>query len=136
VKDIEDPGERAFTIIRRIIDGNRKEFHLPARPVSENKHLDALADIISFCPIVVKNLTQRTVSNMIGLIYAATGYSLSKEDLRDMVRNIVRVESRLQNMGLDANDHSPLPPPGKSQITDILRKEERNNEPVIHWTTS
>jgi len=76
---IEDQGEKAFVILRRIIEGSRKEFHLPARPVSENKHLDALADIISFCPIVVKRLTQRTVSSMIDLIYAATGYSLPRK---------------------------------------------------------
>jgi aldehyde:ferredoxin oxidoreductase len=116
---IEDQGEKAFVILRRIIEGSRKEFHLPARPASENKHLDTLADIISFCPIVVKHLTQRTVSNMINLIYSATGYFLSKEDLRDMVRNIVRVESRLQNMGLDANNLSPLPLPGESKTNEI-----------------
>jgi aldehyde:ferredoxin oxidoreductase len=133
---IEDQGEKAFVILRRIIEGSRKEFHLPARPVSENKHLEALADIISFCPIVVKHLTQRTVSNMIDLIYATTGYSLSKEDLRDMVRNILRVESRLQNMGLDSNDHSPLPHPGESQTSEILRREERNHESTAQRTTS
>jgi aldehyde:ferredoxin oxidoreductase len=135
-EDIEDPGEKAFVILRRIIEGSRKEFHLPARPASENKHLDALADIISFCPIVVEHLTQRTVSNMIDLIYAATGYFLSKEDLRDMVRNIVRVESRLQNMGLDANDHASLPHPGESQTSKILRREERNHESTVQRSTS
>jgi aldehyde:ferredoxin oxidoreductase len=134
---IEDPGEKAFMILQRIIiEGSRKDFHLPARPASENKHLDTLADIISFCPIVVKQLTQRTVSNMIDLIYAATGYFLSKEDLRDMVRNIVRMESRLQNMGLDANDHAPLPHPGESQTSKILRKEEHNHESTAQRSTS
>jgi aldehyde:ferredoxin oxidoreductase len=132
----EDPGEKAFMILQRIINGGRKEFHLPARPASENKHLDALADIISFCPIVVKHLTQRTVSNMIDLIYSATGYFLSKEDLRDMVRNILRVESRLQNMGLDANGHLPLPRPGESQTSELFRREERNNESAAERTTS
>jgi hypothetical protein len=135
-EDIEDQGEKAFVILRRIIEGSRKEFHLPARPASENKHLDTLADIISFCPIVVKHLTQRTVSNMIDLIYAATGYFLSREDLRDMVRGIVKMESHLQNMGLDANEHSSLPPPGKSQISEILRREECNNESTDQRTTS
>jgi aldehyde:ferredoxin oxidoreductase len=133
---IEDQGEKAFFILRRILEGSRKEFHLPARPVSENKHLDTLADIISFCPIVVKHLTQRTVSNMIDLISSATGYFLSKEDLRDMVRNILRVESRLQNMGLDTNDHSPLPHPGESQTSEILRKEVHNNGSAAERTTA
>jgi hypothetical protein len=136
IEHIEDQGEKAFVILRRIIEGNRKEFYLPARPASENKHLDALADIISFCPIVVKHLTQRTVSNMINLIYSATGYFLSKEDLRDMVRNILRVESRLQNMGLTANKYSPLPHPGESQTSEILKREERNNESTAERVTS
>lgn len=133
---IEDQGEKAFVILRRIMEGSRKEFHLPTRPVSENKHLDALADIISFCPIVVKQLNQRTVSNMIDLIYAATGYSLSKEDLRDKVRSILQMESRLQNKGAYANDNSPLPPRGEGQISEILRREERNNESTAQRTTS
>jgi hypothetical protein len=135
-ENIEDQGEKAFIILQRIMHGSRKEFPLPSRPASENKHLDTLADIISFCPIVVKHLTQRTVSNMIDLIYAATGYFLSKEDLRDMVRNILRVESRLQNMGLDAHDHSPLSHPGESHPNEIMRREERNNESIVHRTTS
>jgi aldehyde:ferredoxin oxidoreductase len=133
---IEDPGEKAFMILQRIMNGGRKEFHLPARPASQNKHLDTLADILSFCPIVVKHLTQRTVSNMIELIHAATGYLLSKEDLRDMVRNIVRVESRLQNMGLDADDPSSLPHPGESKTSEILTREERNHESTAERTTS
>jgi aldehyde:ferredoxin oxidoreductase len=134
---IEDPGEKAFMILQRIImEGSRKDFHLPARPASENKHLEALADIVSFCPIVVEQLTQRTVSNMIDLIYAATGYYLSKEDLRDMVRNILRVESRLQIMGLDTNDHSSLPHLGEGQKSEILRREEGNHEPIVLWTTA
>jgi hypothetical protein len=53
-----------------------------------------------------------------------------------MVRNILRVESRLQNMGLDANDHSPLPRPGESQTSEILKREERNNESTAERTTS
>jgi len=135
-EDIDDPGEKAFILLRRIIEGNRKEFHLPARPASENKHLDTLADIISFCPIVVKHLTQRTVSNMIDLIYAATGYFLSKEDLRDMVRNILRVESRLQNKEHNLNNQSSISPLKEGQINKIQRKEEGNNESIAHRTTS
>jgi len=73
---------------------------------------------------------------MIDLIYAATGYSLSKEDLRDMVRNILRVESRLQNMGLEANDHSPLPQAGENHTSEILRREEPNNESTVQRATS
>jgi aldehyde:ferredoxin oxidoreductase len=136
MENIADQGEKAFFILRRIIESSGKEFRLPARPASENKHLEALADIVSFCPIVVEQLTQRTVSNMIDLIYAATGYFLSKEDLRDMVRNILRVESRLQNMGLNANDHSPLPHSGEGQTIEIPRREERDNESTAERSTS
>ena len=136
MEQIEDQGEKAFFILRRIMEGSGKKFHLPARPASENKHRDTLADIISFCPIVVKHLTQRTVSNMIDLIYSATGYSLSKEDLRDMVRNILRVESRLQSMGLDANNHSPLRQTGESQTSEILKREELKHESTAQRTTS
>jgi hypothetical protein len=81
MESIEDQGEKAFVILNRIINGSGKEFHLAAPIVPENKDLDVLADIISFCVIVVKHLNLRTISNMIDLIYAATGYSLSKEDL-------------------------------------------------------
>jgi aldehyde:ferredoxin oxidoreductase len=135
-ENIEDQGEKAFIILHRIIDGSGEEFHLAAPLVSKNKDLDVLADILSFCLIVVPHLNQKTVSNMIDLIYAATGHSLSKEDLRDTVWNILRVESRLQNMGLDANDHSPLPHPGESQTSEILRREEHNNESTAERTTS
>jgi len=135
-EDIEDQGEKAFVILHRIIDGSRKEFHLTAPPVSKNKDLDVLADIISFCLIVVKHLNLRTVSNMIDLICAATGYSPSKEDLRDKVRNILQMESRLQNKGHDLSEASPLTHLGEGQISEILRREEGNNESIAPWTTS
>ena len=97
-ENIEDQGEKAFAILQRIINGSRKEFHLEAPPVSKNKDIDVLADIISFCLIVVTHFNLKTASNMIDLIYAATGNSLSKEDLRDIVGNILQMESHLQNI--------------------------------------
>jgi aldehyde:ferredoxin oxidoreductase len=132
-ENIEDRGEKAFAILQRIINGGRKEFHLAAPPVPENKDLDVLADIISFCLIVVKHLNLRTVSNMIDLIYAATGYSLSKEDLRDIMHNILKMESRLQNNELHLSEEPSL---GEGHISKTLRREERDNESIVHWTTS
>jgi hypothetical protein len=70
---------------------------------------------------------------MIDLIYAATGYSLSKEDLRDTVRNILQLESRLQNK---LTDESSLPPLGGGQISEILRREKDSNESIAPWKTS
>jgi aldehyde:ferredoxin oxidoreductase len=136
MEHIEDRGEKAFFILDRILNGSRKEFHLAAPPVSKNKDLDVLADIISFCLIVVTHLNPRTVSNMIDLICAATGYSLSKEDLRDKVRKILQMESRLQNKEHHLNDKSPFPDLEEGQISEILRREEGNNESIVSWTTS
>jgi len=136
MEHIEDQGEKAFFILHRILNGSRKEFHLTAPPVSKNKDLDVLADIISFCLIVVTHLNLRTVSNMIDLICAATGYSPSKEDLRDKVRNILQMESRLQNKEHHLNNKSPFPDLGEGQISEILRREEGNNESIVPWTTS
>jgi aldehyde:ferredoxin oxidoreductase len=106
MEQIEDPGEKAFVMLQRIIDGSKKEFHFAPLPVSKNKHLDVLADIISFCLIVVPYLNQRTVSNMIDLIHGATGFTFAKEDLRDRVRAILQMEARLQNK---LTDESSLP---------------------------
>lgn len=134
--DIWDQGEKAFAILHRIINGNKNGFHLSAPPLSENEDLDVLADIISFCTIVVNRLNLMTVSNIIDLIDAATGYAPSKEDLRNTVWNILQMESRLQNNGLSLNDKSSLPHLGEGQISEILRREERSNESVIHRTSS
>jgi aldehyde:ferredoxin oxidoreductase len=136
MESIEDQGEKAFVILNRIINGSGKEFHLSAPLVPENKDLDVLADIISFCVIVVKHLNLRTISNMIDLTYAATGYSLSKEDLRSTIWNILQMESRLQNKKLNLSDESLSPHLEKGQISEILKREERNNESIVHWKTS
>jgi aldehyde:ferredoxin oxidoreductase len=136
MEHIEDQGEKAFVILQRIINGSGKEYHLAAPPVSKNKDLDVLADIISFCLIVVSHLNLRTISNMIDLIYAATGYSLSKEDLRDTVWNILQMEFCLQDKGLHLSDESPFSRLGGGQISEILRREEGNNESVAPRTTS
>jgi aldehyde:ferredoxin oxidoreductase len=133
----EDQGEKAFLILHRIINkGSRKEFHFAAPLVSGNEDLDVLADIISFCLIVVNRLNLMTVSNMIDLIHAATGHVLSKEDLRDTIWNILQMESRLQNKGFYLTEESPLPHLGEGQISEILRREERNNESIAHRTAS
>ncbi len=134
--DIGDQGEKAFVILHRIINRSKNGFHLIAPPVSENEDLDVLADIVSFCMTVVNRLNLMTLSNMIDLIYAATGYALSKEDLRDTVWNILRMESCLQNNGLHLSDKSSLPPMGEGQISEILRREERSNESIVHRTAS
>jgi aldehyde:ferredoxin oxidoreductase len=133
---IEDQGEKAFAILHRIIKSDKKEFQPVATPVSENEDLDVLADIISFCLIVVNRLNLMTVSNMIDLIHAATGYALSKEELRDTISNILRMESRLQNKELDLTDESSLPLLGEGQINEILKREERNNESIAHRASS
>jgi aldehyde:ferredoxin oxidoreductase len=86
--------------------------------------------------IVVNRLNLMTVSNMINLIHAVTGYALSKEDLRDTIWNILQMGSRLQNKGLYLTDESSLPPLGEGQISEILRREERNNESIAHRTSS
>jgi aldehyde:ferredoxin oxidoreductase len=134
--DIEDQGEKVFAILRRMINGGKKEFHLSAPPASENEDLDILADIVSFCMIVVNRLNLMTVSNITDLINGATGYALTIEDLQDTISNIRQMESRLQNKKLHWNDQSTLLPLGKGQISQILRKEERRNVSVSNRTAS
>jgi len=133
--DIEDQGEKAFVILHRIMNGSKNGFHLSALPVPENEDLDVLADIISFCVIVVNRLNLMTVSNIIDLIHAATGYALPKEDLRDIVQDILQMEARLQNKGLCQSD-KPLSLLGEGQISEILKREECNNESTVHGTAS
>ena len=113
---IWDQGEKAFLILQRIVNGSRKEFLPSGFPLPENEDLDVLADIVSFCTIVVNRLNLMTVTNMIDLIEAATGYALSKENLRDIVREIVRKESGLQNKEFYVNDKSSLSNLGEGQI--------------------
>ena len=119
-----------------MINGGKKEFHLSVPPASENEDLDILADIVSFCMIVVNRLNLMTVSNIIDLINGATGYALTIEDLQDTISNIRQMESRLQNKKLHWNDQSTLLPLGKGQISQILRKEERRNVSVSNRTAS
>ncbi len=133
---IEDQGEKAFFILRRLINSPNKEFHFAASRLSENEDLDVLADILSFCLIVVNRLNLMTVSNMIDLIHAATGYALSKEDLRETIWNILQMESRLQNKRPYPADESSLHRFSEGQITEILRKEKHPDEPITHRTAS
>jgi len=114
-----DQGEKAFVILDRIIHDGKNGFHLTVPAPSENEDLDVLADIIPFCTIVVNRLNRMTVSNMIDLINAATGYALSVEGLRDTVSNILRMESRLQN---GAPRAKPVVPPLKYPPTPRLRR--------------
>jgi aldehyde:ferredoxin oxidoreductase len=134
--NIWDGGEKAFAILHRIIEGSKDGFRLSVSPVSENDDLDVLADIIPFCTIVVNRLNLMTVTNMIDLIHAATGYALSKEDLQDIVRNILRMESILQNKGGYWSDKSSLPQMREGQISNMPEREEHNHEPIVHRTTS
>ena len=134
--EIEDQGEKAFALLRRIIDGGKKEFHLSAPPASENEDLDILADVVSFCMIVVNRLNLMTVSNIIDLINGATGYALTIDDLQDTISNIRQMESRLQNKKLHWNDQSTLLHLEKGQISQILRKEDRRNVSISNRTAS
>lgn len=134
--DIWEQGEKAFAILHRITHGSKNGFHFSVPPLSENEDLDVLADIISFCMIVVNRLNLMTVSNIIDLIDAATGYALSIEDLRDTVWNILQMEYRLQNKGPYLNNQPCLSRMGEGQISEILRREERNNESIAHQTSS
>jgi len=134
--DIEDPGEKAFALLRRMIDGSKKEFHLSVPPASENEDLDILADVVSFCMIVVNRLNLMTVSNIIDLIHGATGYAVTIKDLQETVSNIRQTESRLQNKRLHWNDQSTLLQLGKGQISQILKKEEHRNVSITDRTAS
>jgi len=136
VDQIDDPGERAYAILRRIIDGDKKEFHLSTLPVSENEDLDILADIVSFCMIVVNRLNLMTVSNIIDLIHGATGYALTIQNLQDTISNIRQAESRLQNKTLHWNDQSTLLHLEKGKVSQILRKGERHNVSISDRTAS
>ncbi len=134
---IEDRGEKALFILRRLINSPNKEFHFAASRLSENEDLDVLADILSFCLIVVNRLNLMTASNMIDLIHAATGYALSKEDLRETVWNILQMESRLQQDKRPyPADESSLGRFSEGQISEILKKEEQHHEPIVHRTAS
>ena len=117
---IWDRGEKAFAILHRIIGESKNALRLSVPPVSSNEDLDVLADIIPFCTIVVNRLNLMTVTNIIDLIHAATGYALSKEDLQDIVRNILRMESLLHNKGGYWSDRSSLPHTEEGQMSDIL----------------
>jgi aldehyde:ferredoxin oxidoreductase len=134
--NIWDRGEKALAILHRIIKGSTNGFRLSVSPVSENGDLDVLADIIPFCTTVVNRLNLMTVTNMIDLIHAATGYALSKEDLRDIIMNILRMESILQNKERDWSDQSSFPHIGEGRISHMTRREEHNHESVVHRTTS
>ena len=136
MEGIEDQGEKAFVLLHRIADGSRRESDLSASPISENEDLDILADIVSFCMIVVNRLNLMTVSNIIDLINGATGYALTVQDLLDTISNIRHMESCLQNKKLHWNDQSTLLHLEKGQICQILRKEERRDVPDSYRTAS
>jgi aldehyde:ferredoxin oxidoreductase len=131
-----EQGEKALAILQRIVRDGKNGFHLAVPPFSENEDLDVLADIISFCTIVVNRLNLRTASNIIDLIDAATRSVLSMEDLRDTVSKILQMESRLQNKELSLGAPSTFVNLGKGQIDEILRREKCSNESTVHWTAS
>jgi len=133
---IWDRGEKAFAILHQIMKGSKNGFRLPVPPVSSNEDLDVLADIIPFCTIVVNRLNLMTVTNIIDLIDAATGYAMSKEDLQDIIRKILQMESVLQNKGGYWTDQSSLPHTEEGQISDIPRREEPRHESIVYRTTS
>jgi aldehyde:ferredoxin oxidoreductase len=134
--NIWDGGEKAFAILNRIIRGSKNGFPLSVPPVSENGDLDVLADILPFCTIVVNRLNLMTVTSMIDLIHAATGYAYSKEDLQETVRNILQMESVLQRKGRDGSEKSSFPHMGKDQISNMPRREDYHHESIVYRTTS
>lgn len=134
--NIWDSGEKAFAILDRIIRGSNNGFRPSVSKVPENEDLDVLADIIPFCTIVVDRLNLMTVTNITDLIDAATGYALSKEDLQVIVRNILRMESLLQDKGSYWNDQSSLPQMREGQISEISAREEHTHESSVYRTTS
>lgn len=134
--NIWEDGEKAFAILHRIIEGSKNGFRPLVFPIPEKEDLDVLADIIPFCTIVVNRLNLATVQNMIDLIDAATGYGLSKEDLRDIVRNILRMESILHNKGGYWSDRSSPPHMREGQISEISRREEQTHESIVYRKTS
>jgi aldehyde:ferredoxin oxidoreductase len=134
--NIWDGGEKAYAILHRIIQGSKNEFRPSLSPVPKNEDLDVLADVIPFCTIVVNRLNLMTVTNIIDLIDAATGVALSKEDLRETVRNILEMESILQNKGGYRGDKSSLPHMGEGQMSNMTRREEHDHESIVYRTTS
>jgi aldehyde:ferredoxin oxidoreductase len=134
--NIWDTGEKAFTILDRIIKGSKNGFRLSVPPVPENGDLEVLGDIIPFCTIVVNRLNLMTVTNIIDLIHAATGYALSKENLQETVRNILEMESVLQKKVGNWYDRSSFPQVGEGQISNMPRREEHNHESIVNRTTS
>lgn len=133
---IWEQGEKAFVLLHRILGGSKNGFPLSIPALSENNDLDVLADIISFCTIVVHRLNLVTASNIIELIHAATAYPLSVEDLRDTVWKILQMEAHLQNKKLHLGHQPAAPLMGQGQIKEIVKKEECNNESIVHRTTS
>ncbi len=131
-----DRGEKAFAILHNIMKGSKNGLRLSMSPAPSNEDLDVLADIIPFCTIVVNRLNLMTVTNIIDLIHAATGYTLSKEDLQDTIRNILQMESVLQNSGGYWRDKSSLPHTEEGQISDILKREDHHHESIVYRTTS
>jgi aldehyde:ferredoxin oxidoreductase len=138
--EIQGRGEKAFFILQRMLggmlQGSREGFYPAPPPIPENEDLNVLADIISFCPVVVNRLNLMTVANIVDLIYAATAHTLSQGELRDTVWNILRMESRLQNRDSSEKGRSFRPLPGEGRIDKILKREERSNESVGHWASS
>jgi aldehyde:ferredoxin oxidoreductase len=134
--NIWDQGEKALAIVCRIIKGSNHGFHPSVPPVSDDGDLDVLADILPFCTIVVNRLNLMTLTNMIDLIQAATGYAFSKEDLQETVRNILQMESVLQRKERDGSEKTSFPHMGKDQISNMLRREDYNHESIVYRTTS
>jgi aldehyde:ferredoxin oxidoreductase len=123
-------GEKAYAILHWILNGGGEKFHAEIPPVFANEDLDVLGDIISFCPLVVSRLNSMTISNIIDLIYAATAYSLSDGEPREVVRNILQMESVLHNKEAFRNAASSHGHFVDYQINKVVIKEERNNESV------
>jgi aldehyde:ferredoxin oxidoreductase len=124
--DLWDQGEKAIAVLHRILDEGWNDFHRSVPPLPSNEDLHVLADIVSFCTIVVNRLNPATTSNMIDLISAATGYALSAKDLKDRVLSILRTESGLRNKGQI----------GKGQIKQILIREDYRHEQTDYRVAS
>jgi aldehyde:ferredoxin oxidoreductase len=73
-----------------------KEVEMTAR-AKASEELKVLADITSFCPLVVVHLLSITAFDMAELISIATGTSLDPSKLMASVRNTIQTEKALSN---------------------------------------
>lgn len=130
IHDLLESGEKAYAILHWILSGGGEKFHPEIPLFFGNEDLDVLGDIISFCPLVVNRLNSMTVSNINDLVHAATAYSLSEGEPKNIVWNILQMESLLRNKEAFREDAPSCARLVDYQIREMPIKEERNNESI------